>query len=124
MKNNDVNIPTYKLVFDAESGKYHADYAYAKQKFNGKFIRGPIPYRWLQAANSFPGKIGAVGVALWFLCGLKNSNTFLVTAQIQELAGCTRQALSRALKQLHTAKLIELRHRPGARAIVTILGID
>lgn len=122
MENNNLEIPCTRFVFDPSSGKHEDETGMAAdQKTNGKFIRGPIPFNWVQAANALPGKAGPVGFALWFLKGVKKSDTFAVTAQIELLAGCTRQALSRALLNLQSANLIKLKHRSGARHVVTIL---
>lgn len=111
---DDANIPTTRYRFNRDSGRLEAGHK------SNRFIKGPIPLSWVQAANALPGKAGAVGLALWFLKGVKRSSTFALTAEIQSLAGCGRQAESRALGVLHDAGLIALHRRPGARPIVTI----
>ncbi len=111
---DDADIPTTRYPFNRYLGKHEAGY-----KAN-RFIKGPIPFSWFQAANALPGKAGAVGLALWFLKGVKRSSTFALTAEVQSLAGCGRQATYRALSVLHEAELIALTRRTGARPIVTI----
>lgn len=86
-----------------------------------KFIAGPIPYDWLARANSLPGKAGAVAVALYFLAGVTKSLRFRLTAEIEELAQCNRQAVYSALTELEQAQLISAVRRSGAKAVVTIL---
>lgn len=88
------------------------------------FIKGPIPFDWLARANTLPGKAGPVGLALWFLSGLRCSTTVQLTYQVGILAGCRRQAIYEALKQLEQDGLITVIRRPGARPIVTILAVS
>ena len=71
-------------------------------------------------ANALPGKAGAVGIALWFLAGVKNSMTFKVTAEAVPVAACSRQAFSRGLDALEDANLVTVRRRLGTRPEVTI----
>jgi hypothetical protein len=88
-----------------------------------KFIRGPIPFAWVQAANTLPGKAGAIAWALWFLAGVKGTRTFALTREAQALAACSRQALSRGLAAMAAVGLIAVQPRPGARTVVTILDL-
>ncbi len=112
---NDAAIPVTRRRFDARSGKHVATDKAAR------FIKGPIPFDWQCAANSLPGKAGAVGLALWFLKGVKQADTFAVTREAEALAGCTRQAFARGLQALAQAGLIAIEARPGARPVVTVI---
>jgi hypothetical protein len=85
-----------------------------------RFICGPIPFDWIQKANTLPGKAGAVGLALWFIKGVKRASTFAVTAEAEALAGCSRQAFARGLDALAFSGLIHIVRCPGARPRVTI----
>lgn len=110
----DAMIPTTRLVFNPRSGK-HGESTRA-----ARFIRGPISFDWMQKANDLPGKAGAVGLALWFLKGVKRSSTFAVTAEAKALAQCSRQAFARGLAALAAAGLISVQSKKGARPTVTI----
>ena len=44
------------------------------------FIKGPIPLAWMMAAATPPGKCLHVGLALWYLAGLKKTNTVALGA--------------------------------------------
>ncbi len=123
MAYDDSKIPFRRVNFNSETGKLDGTAATVKESTR-KFIHGPIPFNWLKKSNSLKGKTGAVGMALWFLHGVKKSDTFKITNQIEELAGCSRQVLGRALKSLQTADLIKFVQKPGARAVVTILKLD
>ena len=107
-------IPTTKLAFNPRSGK-HGESTRAT-----RFIRGPISFEWMQKANDLPGKAGAVGLALWFLKGVKRSSTFAVTAEAEALAKCSRQAFARGLAALAVAGLISVQPKQGGRPTITI----
>ena len=113
----DTLVQSTRHSFKVSTGKY-------QQKSDvGKFIKGPIDFRWMQKANSLPGKAGAVGLSLWFLQGVKQSSTFIVSSEAEKLTACSRQAYSRALLALAKEGLIRIQARPGARPTVTIYQI-
>ncbi len=116
MAQNALAIPVVRYVFSGESGEYLP----SPQMSANRFIRGPIPYDWISKANGLPGKAGAVGLALWFLAGVKKSHSFIVTAEAIALSGCTRQAFYRGLKALAGLQLIQVTPRKGGRHAVTI----
>ena len=39
------------------------------------FIKGPIPLAWMKAVAMLPGKSLHVGLALWYLAGVKKTKT-------------------------------------------------
>lgn len=87
-----------------------------------RFIKGPVPYDWMCRANALPGKAGAVGIALWFLVGVKRTRTFRLTIDIVRIARCTRKAIYRALEALEEAGLIQVvERRRGRKPVVTVL---
>lgn len=108
------NIPTTRLVYDPGSGLF------TERKATPKFIKGPIPFDWLQTANALPGKAGQVGIALWFLAGVKKSRIVKITAEAERLAGCVRQTFAKGLAALEAAGLVAVERKPGQKAIVEI----
>lgn len=86
-----------------------------------RFIQGPIPYDWVKRANQLPGKAGSVGLSLWFLKGVKKSDTFILNQEFDALTGCGRKAIYHALEKLEHAGLIRVVSREGGRPEVTIL---
>jgi hypothetical protein len=114
MSNGDATVPTQRLIWDPTTGK-HREW----EKTNS-FIKGPIPLDWVKRANALPGKAGAVGIALWFLAGVKRSLTFKVTAEAERVAACTRQAFSQGLYALEGAGLIAVNRQTGTRPEVDI----
>lgn len=108
--------PVKRLAYNPNTGKHEL------RAPGDKFIKGPIPLGWITRANALPGKAGSVGLALWFLVGVKSSRTIKLTGEVEQIAACDRKALYPALTALETAGLITVERRPGARAVVAILG--
>lgn len=111
-----ISIASLRLFYNPTTGKH------GPAGRTERFIRGPIPFLWMQRANELPGKAGTVGLSLWFLKGVKQSDTFAVTSEAKALAGCGRHAFARGLKALADAGLVTVQARPGAHPVVTVQG--
>lgn len=116
-RTGDTSIPVTRFVYNAGTG------AFIETKPSVKFIKGPIPFDWIQRANSLPGKAGQVGLALWFLSGVKQSKIVKVTSEAETLAGCVRQTFAKGLSELEKAGLISVARNPGQKSTVEILQI-
>ena len=88
-----------------------------------KFLKGPIPLRWLTRAATLPGKALHVALALWFQAGVERSATVRLNLSRLQDFGVERSAGSRALAMLVTRQLVTVQQRPGRAAIVTILEV-
>ncbi len=86
-----------------------------------RFLRGPIPLDWLTQAARQSGKALHVGIALWFLSGLKRSREIALSQSTLNLLGVSRHSGYRGLSKLETAGLISVVRHPGRNPIVTIL---
>ncbi len=106
--------PVKRLRYNADTGT-HEESAPVE-----KFIKGPIPLDWISRANALPGKVGAVGLALWFLAGVQGSRTVKLTGEVERIAGCGRKAIYSALRLMATKGLILVDMRRGRRAVVTL----
>ena len=92
-----------------------------RPRIDGKFLRGPIPWDWLERAGRLPGRAFQIAVILWLKRGMRNTAT--VTLGRAELEGMEikRHAVYRALDQLENAGLVEVDRRHGRRALITII---
>jgi hypothetical protein len=89
-----------------------------------KFLKGPIPWPWLQRASRLPGKVLAVALLLWFQAGCRNVREVrFCLAQAQEL-GMDRQCARRGLQALARAGLVTVRTVPGQCLQVTLLDVS
>jgi hypothetical protein len=86
-----------------------------------KFLKGPIPLSWLTTAATQPGKAIQVGLALWFLAGVKRNRTIPLSALVLSSFGVGRYAGYRGLKALERVRLVSVVRHPGRLPIVTIL---
>jgi hypothetical protein len=85
------------------------------------FLKGPIPLKWLAQASGLPGKALHVGVAIWFLAGMKKSSTVSLAAAVLRTFGVSRHSVYRALSALESAALVSVDRHRGRNPIVTLL---
>jgi hypothetical protein len=77
-----------------------------------RFLKGPIPWDWLEIAARLPGKALHVGLALWLEAGM--SCCLTVKVGVSRVGfGVNEQAARRGLRVLEKAGLIEIHRRPG-----------
>src|SRR5262245_12397690 len=89
-----------------------------------RFLRGPVPWAWLEAAARQPGKGLHVGVVLWQLVGMKRSACVTLNLSRLSTIGVSRYAASRGLKALRAACLVKFEERTGRAARVTVLDVS
>jgi hypothetical protein len=84
------------------------------------FLKGPIPWSWVETAAVLPGKALAVGLAVWREAGCVRSRT--ATLNLSRLpAGIPRRTAQRALRALEGAGLVAVARLPGHALRVTLL---
>jgi DNA-binding transcriptional ArsR family regulator len=86
-----------------------------------QFIAGPIGVPWVREAGRLGIKALLVGLLLWYLKGLRKSNTFTVSNLMAKEWGIAPDAKSRALKKLEKAGLISIERRGKRSPQVTLL---
>jgi len=92
-------------------------------KVAGKFLKGPIPWCWIQRAGVLGGRALHVGLVMWFEAGCCGSHQVAVNQKaIAAAFEIDRATVRRAIQQLERAGLIRLveRHR-GQRAVVELI---
>ena len=104
-------LPLVRLEMPATSPRRH----------RGRFLKGPLPLDWLQAAARLPSKALHVGIALWFLVGLQKSHTVQLAPSILHQFGVNRYAGYRALKVLEGEGLITVTRHRGRSPMVTVM---
>jgi hypothetical protein len=85
------------------------------------FIKGPIPFEWLQNANALGGSTGIVAMGLWFYVGLNQSKRFKIDSKLDAFTGITRQSRQHALSKLQYAGLIRYQNHHGAYPTVMVI---
>ena len=87
----------------------------------GKFLRGPVPLKWLHTAGTLPGKALHVAVELWFQCGVCRSKEVRFTYSSVLNFGVKRHAAYRGLRALEAAGLVTVCRSPGRCPVVAVL---
>jgi DNA-binding MarR family transcriptional regulator len=87
-----------------------------------RFLKGPIPWAWLQRAANLPGHALHVGIYLWWLAGMKNTAAITVSVgTLDKELGVKRHTAGRALTSLSEAGLVHSDRRPGRKPRITLL---
>jgi hypothetical protein len=86
-----------------------------------RFIRGPIPAKWVEQAARLPGKSLQVAVMIRYLDGFEETGMVKLRPSVRNTYGMDRFSLNRALKSLEGAGLILVRRKCGSSPIVTIM---
>ncbi len=89
----------------------------------GKFLKGPVPWSWLERAMSLPGKALHVGIQVWHQMGLTRSSEVSISMSAMDRMGVDRFASSRGLAALEKAGLVSVVRHSGRKAIVTVLTV-
>lgn len=82
------------------------------------FLRGPIPWAWLESAMALPGRALHVGIHVWLMAGITRSS--MVSVNLSRMP-VDRSAASRGLAALEAVGLVNVRRRPGRKPVVTLL---
>jgi hypothetical protein len=77
----------------------------------GKFIAGPVDVDWLSQARKLGVTALWVGLSLWFLRGLKRSDSFIVSNLMMQEWDVLPDAKCRALRTFEKAGLIAIEPR-------------
>ncbi len=89
-----------------------------------RYLRGPIYWDWLQAAQKLPGASLAVGLVLWDYRALNKSLTFKAgIGNIAKFLGYSSDTVRRAIGELATAGLIKKTCTPGQKCVFTMVDI-
>ena len=78
-----------------------------------RFLKGPIPWAWLDRAGRLPGKALAIGLVIWQKAGVSGTGSVrLCQARLPDL-GLNEASIRRGIYWLEREGLIEVRRRPG-----------
>jgi DNA-binding transcriptional ArsR family regulator len=84
------------------------------------FLKGPVPWNWLQVASQLPGKALAVGLTVWHLAGLQSKNTVRLAPSKTRSLGLSPRVARRGLRALEDAGLVSVGRHPGRSPDVSL----
>lgn len=87
----------------------------------GWFIKGPIPGPWIARAASLGGKSLHVGMALWYLAGVRKSRQVKLTTKVINRFGIGPKAARVGLRRLEEAGLVSVFRGHGRLPVATLL---
>jgi hypothetical protein len=85
------------------------------------FLRGPIPWPWLETAARLPGKALVLALVLWREAGRRGGRRTVKLCLSRAGLGLNEFAARRALRSLEAAGLVSVDRQPGRGLVVTIL---
>jgi len=88
-----------------------------------RFLKGPVPMRWLERAAQQPGRALHVGIALWLFAGLTKSGSIRLSLSRLSGLGLDRHAGSRGLHALEAVGLVAVERHAGRAPRVTLLEV-
>jgi hypothetical protein len=91
-----------------------------RHRLGEKFLKGPIPWEWLERTFPLRGKALHVALLLWREAGCSNRRTVRICLRGKLPACLTRQSARRALRALADAGLVTIENLPGRGLEVTI----
>jgi hypothetical protein len=86
-----------------------------------KFVRGPIPFDWLQPALALGGKAGNLAWAIWFRAGIERQNPIKLTGRTLRDFHISPRAARRLLRDFEKAGLVQVDQKRGRGPMVTLL---
>lgn len=89
----------------------------------GKVFLARVDMEWLSRAAALKGKALHVGIALWYLSGLKKSRTVRLTTKVRNMLSIDRHAGYRALNALEDAGLVTVERHNGRLPVVQIIDV-
>lgn len=95
-----------------------------RHKAGERFLRGPIPWPWLEAAGRLPGKAMHVAIVLWLLAGINRGRPVKWEPATAATLGVGRHAAYRGLAALERAGLVGVDRRIGRCPVVTIVAAN
>jgi hypothetical protein len=85
-----------------------------------RFLKGPIPWAWLELAGRLPGQALHVAIALWQQAGIVKRRTVRFGLTRLLPMGIGPQAARRGLRNLERIGLVTVSRNPGRTLEVTL----
>lgn len=79
---------------------------------------------WMAGACQLSGSAAQVAVALLHRASTLGQRGFQLNRQVAETFGLSPDSVSRGLRELEQAKLVDIMRRPGRRPIITLRDAD
>jgi len=95
-----------------------------RHKAGEKFLKGPIPRKWLEEAARLPGKALHVAIELWFWAGIIGPHGIRLKGANLLSLGVKRHSGYRAINELEGAGLISVKRVAGRKPVINLNDIS
>ncbi len=85
-----------------------------------RFVRGPIPMKWLKLASTCGSRAEAVSLLLWYTAGWQKSNPVKLTPSVLAELKVHPKTGRQVLKKMEEIGLVKVEFRRGRSPVVTI----
>ena len=86
------------------------------------YLRGPIPWRWLQTAGNLGGSALYTGLAVWHLRALGKNTTFRASlSDLRRWTKLSEKATRNGLHALETGGLISVDRPTGRKPVINLI---
>jgi hypothetical protein len=86
------------------------------------FLKGPIPWWWIERAATLPSRALVVGLVIWLWAGMRKTDTIRLSSRhVLPTMGISRFVLYRALSALEDNSLVRVKRRRGHPPMVTLV---
>ena len=112
-------VPTGEII-EAQTGELdHVEIV--RSGIDNRFLKGPVPWKWIVRAFQLRGKALLLGLCLWRLRGATGRSTVWLSNSELKPFGIDRAAKSRGLAALEKAGLVAVNREAGRWPIITLL---
>jgi DNA-binding transcriptional ArsR family regulator len=91
-----------------------------RHKPGERFLKGPIPWKWIVKAAEISASSLAVALGIWFLAGVTNSAVIKLSNKILGELGVSERTKYRVLRAMEEAGLVSVVQEPGSSPKIRI----
>lgn len=95
-----------------------------RHKAGQRFLKGPIPWDWLERAMELRGKALHVALVIWREAGWRKHRTVPLCLRGPLPAGLNEWSARRGVRSLESAGLVTIGRKPGHGLEVTLLDVS
>lgn len=120
---NEIDLVAFRVPVevDLESPQKRKSSKPPRHQPGEHFLKGPIPWAWLQRAMKMPGKALHVALLVWKEAGIRGDRTIRLNLSAEEKNGISTDTARRGLEALEVGGLVSVTRRPGKALQVTLL---
>jgi DNA-binding transcriptional ArsR family regulator len=121
MSPSNIDVPRDPNLFRLPAVQERTRLGRGASSARGEFIKGPIDVAWVRQAAQLGVTALLVGLALWYVKGLRRTDSFIISNLMVAEWGIQPDAKSRALRKLEKAGLVSIERRGKRSPLVSLV---